>query len=103
MAYALVAKWTARPGEEAAVAASLAALTEATQAEPGNLVYQPHTQRDNPRVFMIYEQYIDEAAFQAHIDSEHFAIHALRDAIPRLEARERTFYESWPGTTSPDS
>jgi quinol monooxygenase YgiN len=95
MAYAVVAKWTARSGEEAAVAASLAALTQATHAEPGNLVYQPHTDPDDPRVFMIYEQYVDEAAFQAHAASEHFAIHALRDAVPRLDSRERAFYETW--------
>ena len=101
MAYAVVAKWTARPGEEAAVAASLAALTEATRAEPGNLVYQPHTDPNDPRVFMLYEQYVDEAAFQAHMDSEHFAVHALRDAIPRLRgARAHVLRDLGPAPTA---
>jgi len=95
MAYAVVARWVARPDEVQAVAAALQALTQATHAEPGNLVYQPHRDPADPRVFMIYEQYVDEAAFQAHAGSEHFAIHALRDAVPRLESRERTFYETW--------
>ena len=28
--------------------------------------------RDEPRTFVLYERYDDEAAFQAHRESEHF-------------------------------
>jgi len=34
-------------------------------------------------------------AYQAHVDSEHFERHGFGDAIPRLESRERSFYETW--------
>jgi quinol monooxygenase YgiN len=96
VAYVVIAKWTANEGEEAAVAAALQALTEASRAEPGNLVYQPHRDPQDPRVFLIYEQYLDEQAFLAHGASEHFQRHAVGDAIPRLAGRERRYYETWP-------
>src|ERR1019366_2233541 len=65
MAYVVVAKWIANEGEEAAVAAAIEALVEPSRAEPGNLVYQPHRDPQDPRVFMIYEQYADEQASAA--------------------------------------
>jgi len=45
-------------------------------------------------VFFIYEQYTEPAAYDEHGRSEHFQRHGVGDAIPRLEARERTFYET---------
>ena len=54
--------------------------------------YQPHRDPEDPTVFYIYEQYVDEAAYKAHVDSPHFQEHGFGDAIPRLSARERTFY-----------
>jgi quinol monooxygenase YgiN len=95
MAYVVLAKWTAKPGEEEAVAAAIDALIEPSRAEPGMLVYQPHRDPDDPRVFLIYEQYVDEPAYRAHGESDHFRRHGHEDALPRLEARERSFYETW--------
>ncbi|MFZ0090877.1 MAG: putative quinol monooxygenase [Solirubrobacteraceae bacterium] len=95
MAYVVLARWIARPGEADAVARAIDALIEPSRAEPGNLVYQPHRDPADPHVFLLYEQYTDAAAYQAHGASEHFQRHAVRDAIPRLEARERSFYETW--------
>lgn len=95
MAYVVLAKWIAQPGEQDAVAAAIEALIEPSRAEPGNLLYQPHRDPSDPRVFLLYEQYTDEAAYQAHGASAHFQQHGFNDAIPRLEARERSFYETW--------
>ena len=95
MAYVVLARWIARPGEEEAVAAAIDALIEPSRAEPGNLVYEAHRDPADPRVFMLYEQYADEAGYRAHGESEHFKRHGHGDAIPRLEARERSFYETW--------
>ena len=58
-------------------------------------MYQPHRDPADPRVFLLYEQYTDEAAYAAHGASEHFRRFALEDAIPRLEARERSFHQTW--------
>jgi (4S)-4-hydroxy-5-phosphonooxypentane-2,3-dione isomerase len=95
MAYVVLAKWVAKPGEEEVVAAAIDELIEPSRAEPGNLAYLPHHDPDDPRVFLLYEQYTDEAAYKAHGESEHFKRHALENAIPRLQERERSFYETW--------
>jgi quinol monooxygenase YgiN len=95
MAYVVLAKWIARRGEEEAVAAAIDQLIEPSRAEPGNLMYLAHRDPEDPRVFLLYEQYADEASYRAHGETEHFARLGHGDAIPRLEARERSFYETW--------
>jgi quinol monooxygenase YgiN len=92
MAYVVAAKWIARPGEEEEVARCVREMTAPSRSEPGNLLYQAHRDPANPRVFFLYEQYVDEAGYQAHVDSAHFQATGFGDAIPRLEAREREFY-----------
>lgn len=94
MAYVLIAKWTAKEGEEENVRAALEQLAGPTRAEPGCLMWVPQVDVENPRVFLIYEQYVDAAALEAHGASEHFQRIGVGDAIPRLESRERTFYET---------
>ena len=72
MAYVLAAKWVAKEGEEDNVLAALEQLAGPSRAEPGCLMWQPHRDPEDPRVFFIYEQYADPAAFEAHGASEHF-------------------------------
>lgn len=94
MAFVLIAKWTAKEREEENVRAALERLHGPSNAEEGCLMWVPHVDRENPRVFLVYEQYVDVAALEAHSASDHFRQHALEDAIPRLESRERSFYET---------
>ncbi|MBA2475459.1 MAG: antibiotic biosynthesis monooxygenase [Actinobacteria bacterium] len=94
MAYVVTAKWTAKEGEEGAVLEAMSRLAEPSRAEPGCSLYRPNRDPENPRVFFIYEEYADASAYEAHGASEHFRRHGLEDAIPRLEARERAFYET---------
>jgi quinol monooxygenase YgiN len=95
MAYVVCAKWIAKEGEEDAVAAAIGKLVEPSRAEPGILLYQPHRDPEDARVFFFYEQYRDADAYQAHVDSAHFQELGFGEAIPRLEARERTFFQTW--------
>lgn len=95
MAFVVIAKWTARGGEEDAVASAIEALVEPSRAEPGVLLYQPHRDPEDPKVFLLYEQYVDEAAYKAHGESAHFRRFGLEEGIPRLESRERSFYETF--------
>lgn len=94
MAYVVCAWWTARQGEEEAVWAAVAKVIEPSRAEPGMLQYQPHRDPDDPRVIFFYEQYRTRADYDAHIASAHMQEHGFGDAIPRLESRERRFYET---------
>jgi quinol monooxygenase YgiN len=94
VAYVLAAKWVAKEGEEENVSAALEKLAGPSRAEPGCLMWQPHRDPNDPRVFFFYEQYTDAEAFEAHGASEHFQQYGVGDSIPRLESRERTFYET---------
>lgn len=101
MAYVVLAKWTAQEGNEEAVAAVLAQMVEPTRAEPGNLAYVIHRDPEDPRVFLLYEQYADEEAYAAHGASEHFQRLAVGQGFDLLESRERQFYETWDGELGP--
>jgi quinol monooxygenase YgiN len=94
MAYVLVARMTAREGEQDRAAEIIRELTAASSAEPGNVHYIPHRDPDNPRVFVLYEQYRDKAAFEEHGQTEHFKNLAAGQLFPLMEERERNFYET---------
>ncbi|MDX6653968.1 MAG: hypothetical protein QOH18_678 [Solirubrobacterales bacterium] len=91
MAYVVIARWTAKEGEEDAVAAALTGLIEPSRAEPGNLTYVVHRDPEDARRFVIYEGYVDADAYAAHADSDHFRRLGIEDGIPRLASREREF------------
>ncbi len=88
----LVVTWLAKPGEEERVEAILRLLVPRTRAEPGCIAYTAHRSTQDGRQFLIYEVYRDEAALKAHEASEYFQRHVLREALPLLERRVRSFY-----------
>jgi quinol monooxygenase YgiN len=95
MAYVVLAKWTAEEGKEDRLAQICEEMTGPSRAEPGTLFYQAHRSPENPRLFLLYEQYQDEDGYEAHMASEHFTRLVKEDAIPNiLESREREFYET---------
>lgn len=91
--YGLIARWTAKPGQEDVVVEALADLASASRAEPGCRAYFVCRSLDDPRVFELFEVYDDEDAYRAHAESEHFRRHAIERGIPALESRERRFFE----------
>ena len=92
MGYVLAVTWIAREGEEERVAEALRTVAPLARAEPGCIHYYVHRSPDDSRRFFLYEEYVDEAAFQAHTASEHFQRHVLGEAVPLLETRERVTY-----------
>ena len=95
MAYVVCAKWTAKDGKECRLEEVIGELAGPSRAEPGNLYYQAQRSPENPRLYFLYEQYTDEAGYEAHMASEHFTRLVNEEAIPELlEAREREFYET---------
>jgi quinol monooxygenase YgiN len=96
MAYVVSAKWRAKPGKEDRLKALCEEMTEPSRAEPGNVFYQAQRSVEDPGLFYLYEQYVDEAGYEAHMDSEHFTRLVKGEAIPELlESREREFYETF--------
>jgi autoinducer 2-degrading protein len=94
MAHAVAVTWVAKEGEEEAVRALLEEIAPVVRSEPGCLMYIVHRSNEDPRTFFLYEQYVDEAAFQAHRETEHFQELVLGEAVPLLESRTPVHYET---------
>jgi quinol monooxygenase YgiN len=95
MAYVVSAHWRAKEGKEDRLMEVIAEMTPPSRAEPGCLFYQAHRAPDDAQLFYLYEQYVDEAGYQAHMDSEHFTRLVKQEAITDLlEDRGRAFYET---------
>ena len=95
MAYVVAAKWRANEGEEETIREIIEIMTPLSRDEPACRFYQAHRSTEDPRLFFLYEQYDDEAGYEAHMASEHFTRLVKEEAIPDiLEAREREFYET---------
>lgn len=74
----LIARFTALPGFEDEVATLIAGLARDVHTEPGNIVFDVHREVDDPRKFVVFEKYRDEAAFQAHIQMPYGAVFNAR-------------------------
>ena len=71
----VVAKIRAAKGKGDALAALLTEQAAAVRkAEPGCLVYRPHRSTKDPELFLLYETYLDDAAFDAHRKAPHLAV-----------------------------
>ena len=70
----LYAEFTAKPGSESEVETLISGLAEDVRREPGNTEFTVYRERDNPRKFFVFEEYLDEASFDAHINAEYGAV-----------------------------
>lgn len=61
-----------RPEDRHKVAELLTDLAQASRQEPGCVTYVPHTVEGEPDTVVIYEQYRDQQAVDAHRASKHF-------------------------------
>jgi len=61
-----LAKITVKSGSEAEFERIMRAAVPKVRAEAGNHAYIFHRSSENPRMFMFYEQYTDQAALEAH-------------------------------------
>jgi quinol monooxygenase YgiN len=62
-------------------------LTAASRQEPGCVSYIPHEMAGEPNLVMIYEQYRDEAALEAHRASPHFHKYAIGGLFQWMKER----------------
>lgn len=68
---ALYAEFIVKSGAEERVAELVLQLTTRVRQEPGNLAFVPYTHVTDPRHYFVYEVYVDEAAFQAHLAADY--------------------------------
>jgi quinol monooxygenase YgiN len=90
--YIVAAQYYAKEGKADEIAAILQTMIRISRAEPGCVLYLVHRSIDDPRKFLLYEQYHDRAAYDAHMATDAFKEHILGKAVPMLESRIRDFY-----------
>ena len=83
----LVAVWRAKAGEEARIAALLGEFVPRARQEPGCIQFIAHRDLEDPRRFVLVEEYRDHAAFLDHRESAEFKDYVLGRAVPLLEER----------------
>jgi quinol monooxygenase YgiN len=94
VAYVVIAKWLAQAGKDELVLAAIQELTPLSRAESACRSYQACRSASDPCEFVLFEVYDDEAGYQAHLASDHFQRLGFGRAIPALEDRQRSFYET---------
>jgi len=75
------------PEDRAEVAESLRVLATASRLEPGCINYIPHHLEGDPDTVLIYEQYRDAKALEAHRASDHFKNHAVGGIYQKMRQR----------------
>lgn len=83
-----LAKLTVKAGQEAEFERIMRAAVPKVREEPGNHAYIFHRAQDNPRVFMFYEAYSDQAALdahRAHLKDMGIDLRAMLEGSPQLE------------------
>ena len=91
--YVVVADYYAREGQADEIARILKKMIPLSRAEPACRVYMVNQSREDPRKFLLYEQYADEDGYKAHMATDAFKENILGKVVPMLESRVRHFYE----------
>ena len=92
MAYVVAATYRCKEGEEDRILQILETMAPLSRQEPGCVFYQAHRSPQDPRVFFLYEQYADEAGYEAHKATPHFQEHVFGYILEYLEERSVKTY-----------
>jgi quinol monooxygenase YgiN len=91
--YVVAAQYYAKEGKDDEIAAILQTMIPISSAEPGCALYTVNRSLEDPRKFLLYEQYHDRSGYDAHMATEPFKENILGKVVPMLETRERHFYD----------
>jgi (4S)-4-hydroxy-5-phosphonooxypentane-2,3-dione isomerase len=87
---ALLARYHVQSGKADLVEKALRDMGDAVgRDEPLCLTYHAARSTEDPDVFVLYEEYEDEAALLAHRETPHFREFIEGTIVPLLESRER--------------
>jgi quinol monooxygenase YgiN len=87
-------RMTFRTDDREEIATILRELAAASRQEPGCVSYIPHRVESDPDTIVIYEQYRDQAALDAHRASSHFAMYAIGGLYQRMLVRSLEILEA---------
>lgn len=89
----IVSEWRAKAGHEDEVAGILDRHAMLTRAELGVLTFIAHRSPEDRAIFLIYQQFIDQAALREHEATPHYQELVLQRVLPLLEKRERRVFD----------
>ena len=93
--FVLTAKFFVKAGRGDEVEAALRRMAPLVKAgEPDCALYHANRAVDNPDVFLLYEHYTDQTAFDAHRNTPYFKEIIEGVVFPLLDRRERELYQS---------
>jgi quinol monooxygenase YgiN len=92
MLYVVAAQYYAQEGKDNEIATILEKMIPISRAEPGCALYTVNRSVDDPRKFLLYEQYRGREGYEAHMSTEPFKENILGKVVPMLETRVRDFY-----------
>ena len=78
----IIARFRAKPGQEARLLQELQRLPGPTRAEPGCITYDLHQSQSDPSLFVFYENWATQAALDAHFKTPH--LETLLNLVPDL-------------------
>ncbi len=89
----VVAEYTVAAGNEARVVELLQKWAPMAREEEGCRAFIVNQSTEDPRRILLYEQYVDQAAFDFHAARPEFKEIVLGQIVPLLEGRQRHLYE----------
>ena len=89
--FCLAVTYVIRPGKEQEAEAHLRVLARESVKEPGCKLYIGHRAKEAERTYFIYEQYVDEAAYWTHRETQHFIEHGKNGLMTLAESRQPLF------------
>ena len=87
MALAVIVNFTVKAGEESKAKEWIKKMEEQTRREPGCRHYIGHQSVEDPRRFMFYELYDDQAALDAHSASSYYQQYVTNGLQKIMETR----------------
>ena len=82
----------AKPGAEEKCKEFMSIMQQHSRQEPGCQMYVGHQSIQNPRRFMFYEQYKDQAALDVHRNAPYFKQYVTDGLALLLEQRQADLY-----------
>lgn len=92
----LAVRLLAKAGHEQEIKDNFAKLAPLSRKEAGCKMYTAHESLEDPRKFLVYEQYADQAAMEFHRNSNHFRQYATNGLYKYVENREADLYSPLP-------
>ena len=83
---------TMKAGHENEILEGFRKLEAESRHEPGCIFYAVQLSSENPLHYLVYEQYVDEAALATHRNSDHFKRYATEGVYRFVEERRAELF-----------